>query len=82
MIVDQAAYPVCQHLDDRAGHVGGPHGDHSLSMTQQADSIVGVVPQHITWAHLGSMLRNDLASTGVLQHTNIHTHLREQHDCA
>ena len=74
MIVGQAAHPVCQHLDGRAGHVGGPHGDHSLSMAQQADSILGVMPQHTTRAHLGSVLCNDLASTSVLQHTDTHTH--------
>lgn len=73
MVVGQADYPVCQHLDNRAGHVGRPHGDHSLSMAQQAHSIIGVMPQHVTWAHLGSVLCNDLASTGVLQHTNPHT---------
>ena len=73
MFAGQAAHPVCQHLDNRAGHVGGPHGDHSLGMAQQADSIVGVMPQHVTWAHLGSVLCNDLASTGVLHHTSTHT---------
>ena len=55
-----------EHLDDWSGHVGGPHGDHPLSMTHEADSIVGVVAQGITGAHLGPVLRYGLACAGVL----------------
>ena len=62
----QGTYFVGEHLDDRGRHVGGPHGDHPLSMAHAADSIVGVLPQHITWAHLGPVLRYGLACAGVL----------------
>ena len=62
----QASHPVGEHLDDRGGHVGGPHGDHPLSMTQEADSIVGVLPQCIARAHLGPVLCYCLACAGVL----------------
>ena len=57
---------MCEHLDDRGGHVGGPHGDHPLSMTQEADGIVGVLAQGVAGAHLGPVLGYGLASTGVL----------------
>ena len=62
----QGADFVCQHLDDRGRHVGGPHGDHALSMTHEADSIVGVVAQGVTGAHLGPVLCYGLAGAGVL----------------
>ena len=35
-------------------------------MAQEADSIVGVVAHHVTGAHLGSVLCNDLPCAGVL----------------
>lgn len=62
----RVAHSVCKHLDDRGGHVGGPHGDHPLSMTHEADSIVGVVAQGSTGAHFGPVLCYGLAGAGVL----------------
>ena len=62
-------YFVSKHFDNWGGHVGGPHGDYPLGVPQQADSIVGVVPQHITWAHLGPVLCYDVAGAGVLHTT-------------
>lgn len=40
----RASHSVGEHLNDGGGHVGGPHGDHPLSMAHEADSIVGVLP--------------------------------------
>ena len=57
---------MSEHLDDWGGHVGGPHGDHPLSMTHETDSIVGVVAQGVTGAHLGPVLGDSLAGAGVL----------------
>lgn len=58
-----------EHFDDRGGHVGGPHGDHPLSMAHEADRIVGVVAKGVTGAQLGPVLGYDLAGAGVLHIT-------------
>ena len=58
-----------EHFDDRGGHVGGPHGDHPLSMPHEADCIVGVLAQGVTRAQLGPVLGYDLAGAGVLHIT-------------
>ena len=66
---EQGSHFVAEHFDDWSGHVGGPHGDHPLSMTYEADSIVGVVAQAVTGAHLGPVLCYSLACASVLHIT-------------
>lgn len=46
-------------------------------MAQEADSVVGVVAQHVTGAHLGPMLCNDLPCAGVLHRKPNLLHVRE-----